>query len=84
MLTSLLVAAYQLLPPLLAANQQVLQEALINEDDARHAPTVDELGPEAAVLLEELRERQAMMSSGQWDPERNFDDFRLVLGDAML
>lgn len=39
---------------------------------------------EAAVLLEELRERQAMMASGQWDPERNFDDFRLVLDDAML
>jgi hypothetical protein len=37
---------------------QVLQEALDNEDDARHAPTVDQLGPEAAVLLEELRERQ--------------------------
>lgn len=66
------------------SHMQVLQEALTNEGDARHAPTVDELGPEAAVLLEELRERQAMMSSGQWDPERNFDDFRLVLGDAML
>jgi hypothetical protein len=62
----------------------VLQEALTNEDDARHAPSVDQLGPEAALLLEELRERQALMASGQWDPERNFDDFRLVLGDAML
>jgi hypothetical protein len=63
---------------------QVLQEALTNEDDARHGPTVDELGPEAAALLEELQERQALMASGQWDPERHFDDFRLVLGDAML
>jgi hypothetical protein len=29
----------------------MLQEALTNEDDARHGPTVDELGPEAAALL---------------------------------
>lgn len=43
--------------PLLCVDQ-VLQEALSNEDDARHAPTVDQLGPEAALLLEELRERQ--------------------------
>jgi hypothetical protein len=41
-----------------ACRMQVLQEALDNEDDARHTPTVDQLGPEAAVLLEELRERQ--------------------------
>ena len=41
---------------------QVLQEALSNEDDARHGPGVDQLGPEAAALLEELRERQV----GAW------------------
>ena len=42
---------------------QVLQEALSSEDDARHAPTVDQLGPEAAALLEELRERQVSQGS---------------------
>lgn len=41
----------------------MLQEALTNEDDARHAPTVDELGPEAAALLEELRERQQITAA---------------------
>lgn len=63
---------------------QVLQEAVSNEDDARCAPSVDELGAEAAAILEDLRERQAMMVSGQWDIERSFDDFRLVIGDATL
>eukprot|EP00879_Flechtneria_rotunda_P012144 GHRR01012684.1.p1 GENE.GHRR01012684.1~~GHRR01012684.1.p1 ORF type:complete len:1253 (+),score=503.45 GHRR01012684.1:202-3960(+) len=63
---------------------EVLHEAVTNEDDARLAPTVDELGPEAALLLEELRERQELMVSGQWDIERHFDDFRLVIGDATL
>lgn len=63
---------------------QVLQEAISNEDDARCAPTVDELGPEAALLYEELRERQELMVSGQWDIENSFDDFRLVIGDNTL
>jgi hypothetical protein len=34
----------------------VLQEALTNEDDARHRPTFDQLGPEAVALLKELQE----------------------------
>lgn len=63
---------------------QVLQEAISNDDDARCGPTVDELGPEAALLYEELRERQELMVSGQWDIENSFDDFRLVIGDNTL
>lgn len=63
---------------------QVLQEAVSNEDDARCSPSVDQLGPEAALLYEELRERQELMVSGQWDIENSFDDFRLVIGDNTL
>ncbi|KAF8059443.1 hypothetical protein HT031_005248 [Scenedesmus sp. PABB004] len=63
---------------------EVLAEAVSNEDDARAAPSVDELGPEAAALLEELRDRQAALSGGELDLERGFDDFRLVLGDATM
>lgn len=45
---------------------------------------MDQLGPEAALLLEELRERQGLMASGQWSMEHSFDDFRLVLGDNLM
>lgn len=63
---------------------QILQEAVHCDDDARHGPSVDELGPEAALLLEELRERQELVASGQLDLEHGFDDFRLAIGDASL
>lgn len=52
-----------------------------NDDDA---PGVDELGADAAALLEELRERQEMLVSGEWNLESCIDDFRLVIGDATL
>jgi hypothetical protein len=61
---------------------QILQEAVENNDD--DAPGVDELGADAAALLEELRERQEMLVSGEWNLESCIDDFRLVIGDATL
>jgi hypothetical protein len=63
---------------------QVLQEAINNDGDDCSAPSIDQLGPEAALLLEELRERQQLMVSGQWDINNSFDDFRLVIGDNTL
>lgn len=69
-------------PPL--APPQLLHEAVHNEDDARHGPSVEAAGPGAAALLEALRERQALVAEGAIDLERSFDDFRLVVGDGTL
>ncbi len=43
-----------------------------------------ELAPEAAALLEELRERQRLVAAGLLDLNESFDDFRLAIGDNML
>ncbi len=42
------------------------------------------MDPAALALLEELRERQAMVASGELDLERSFDDFRVVVGENGL
>ena len=42
---------------------QLLHEAVHNEDDMRWGPSVDEAGPEAQLLLEELMERQRMVGA---------------------
>ncbi len=66
---------------------QILQEAVqcSNADaceDAAMAST--DVQRQAALLVEQLRERQSMVASGQLDLENGFDDFRVVLGDAGL
>lgn len=38
----------------------------------------------ARALLEEMRERQAAIASGEFDLENSFDDFRVVLGEGAL
>ncbi|KIZ07853.1 hypothetical protein MNEG_0106 [Monoraphidium neglectum] len=63
---------------------ELLHEAVHNEDDARWGPGVDDAGPEAQLLLEELLERQRMVADGSFDLERSFDDFRMVVGDNTL
>ncbi|KAI8476007.1 MAG: hypothetical protein J3K34DRAFT_402638 [Monoraphidium minutum] len=63
---------------------ELLYEAVHNEDDARWGPGVEEAGPGAVALLEELMERQRMIAEGSFDLERSFDDFRMVVGDATL
>lgn len=35
-------------------------------------------------ILEELRERQALVSAGMINLETSFDDFRVVIGDGTL
>ena len=35
-------------------------------------------------ILEDLRERQAMVSAGLINLETSFDDFRVVIGDGTL
>lgn len=44
----------------------------------------DALDEDARGLLEELRERQAMIVDGSFDLEKSFDDFRLVVGEGTL
>lgn len=63
---------------------QVLAEAVANDDDARHAPSVEELGPAAAALLEDLRERQAELARGEFSFEGSVDAPMLVLGDGTM
>ncbi len=44
----------------------------------------DKMDDGAKQLVENLLERQAMVSSGALDLENGFDDFRVVLGQAGL
>ena len=69
---------------LLPCALQILKDAVDCEEDALEGPSLDELGPEAQLLLEELRERQELVVSGQLDLERSFDDFRIAIGDDTL
>ena len=42
----------------------------------------DDLPESSKELIDEMRERQAMVSSGEIDLETSMDDFRLVVGDS--
>jgi hypothetical protein len=63
---------------------QILTEAVQCEEDAAQGPSLDQMGPEAAVLWEDLQERAAMVASGELDLQHGFDDFRIVIGDNTL
>ncbi|KAG1659791.1 hypothetical protein FOA52_015892 [Chlamydomonas sp. UWO 241] len=60
---------------------ELLREA-VDADE----PTVgcDDLDDGARQILDELRERQALVAAGWLDLETSFDDYRLVIGDATL
>ena len=60
---------------------QLLKEAVEADE-----PVVgcDEMDPGAREILEDLRERQAMVAAGMIDLETSFDDFRVVIGDGTL
>lgn len=60
---------------------QVLREAV--EADEPVAP-YESLDESARLVLEELQERQALVSEGHLDLETSFDDFRIVLGDNTM
>ena len=57
---------------------EVLQE-LVRADEA--TPSYDDLPEDAKDLVDELRERQELVSEGLIDPDI-FDDFRCVLSDG--
>lgn len=48
--------------------------------DEPHQP-YDDIPIESKRLIEEIQERQALVSEGLLDLENSFDDFRVVLGD---
>ncbi|KAL6753005.1 hypothetical protein V8C86DRAFT_2736475 [Haematococcus lacustris] len=60
---------------------EVLQEALAADEPHQ---AYDQLDPEAQALVDDLRERQWLVSQGHMDLKHGFDDFRLVLGDNLL
>ncbi|CAG9466502.1 unnamed protein product [Pedinophyceae sp. YPF-701] len=59
---------------------EILQE-MVDADEP--VQSYDELDPEAQDIVDQLRERQALVAAGHIDLERSFDDFRLVLGDDL-
>eukprot|EP01023_Acetabularia_acetabulum_P000455 TRINITY_DN10175_c0_g1_i1.p1 TRINITY_DN10175_c0_g1~~TRINITY_DN10175_c0_g1_i1.p1 ORF type:complete len:341 (+),score=52.95 TRINITY_DN10175_c0_g1_i1:78-1100(+) len=52
--------------------------------DADEGVRKEELDFESQLLLEEMRERQELISKGELDIEGGFDDFRIVLGQNSL
>jgi hypothetical protein len=64
---------------------ELLQEAVQADEGLGGGPGGGgPLDPSSLALLEELRERQAMVASGELDLERSFDDFRVVVGENGL
>lgn len=62
------------------SHRDVLQ-GLVNADEP--SQSYDEMDEEARMLLEQLRDRQAMLSQGVIDLENGFDDFRLSIGNNL-
>jgi hypothetical protein len=60
------------------SHREVLQE-LVDADEPHQS--YDEISVESKMLIEEIRERQAMVTQGLFDLENSFDDFRISLGD---
>uniref|UniRef100_A0A061RC05 Uncharacterized protein n=1 Tax=Tetraselmis sp. GSL018 TaxID=582737 RepID=A0A061RC05_9CHLO len=57
---------------------EMLKEMVAAEDEVQ---AYDDIPPESKRLIEEIRERQAMISEGLIDLENGFDDFRIAVGD---
>jgi hypothetical protein len=57
---------------------QVLQE-LVNADEKHQA--YDSIPLESKLLIEDIQERQMLVSQGLLDLKDGFDDFRIGLGD---
>lgn len=60
---------------------EVLQEMVNANDDDAMPSSYEELPERSKDLIEEIRERQELISEGLLDPE-GLDDFRCVLGDG--
>lgn len=56
----------------------MLQE-LVHADD-KHVP-YDEISLESKMIIEDIQERQMLVSQGLLDLKDGFDDFRIGLGD---
>ncbi|KAJ9521076.1 hypothetical protein QJQ45_022828, partial [Haematococcus lacustris] len=60
---------------------EVLQEALAADEPHQ---AYDQLDPEAQALVDDLRERQWLVSQGHMDIKHGFDDFRLAVRTVVL
>ena len=62
----------------IGALAQILKEMMAADDPAQ---AYDDLSESAKDIVDEMRERQAMVASGEINLETSMDDYRLVLGD---